>query len=291
MKKLIIAGFGQPIIDLYNVLKNKFHISGVILDYERKQKFPSFYEFLSQENLKTYSFEEAQILQPDVILVINYNKIIDVSTINIPFLLNIHLGLLPTYRGNNANSWSILNGDRNIGYTIHRVNEVLDGGDIFYKFGYEIKENETYNEAKKAINDDLFSKLDSVLGDIISGKLQAVSQKDEAFVYCSKLIPEDGIITNWNCDTESIFNRYIIFAKPLGTGLKMKYNDKIIDIHKISSIPNFKKSNGYPGAVVLKNTDGSVWIKTKDTAISLDEIIVDDHIVRPADFFKTNERL
>jgi len=59
------------------------------------------------------------------------------------------MGLLPVYRGNNANSWSILNGDRRVGYTFHDVSNILDGGAIYYKFTYEIKENETYFHAKK----------------------------------------------------------------------------------------------------------------------------------------------
>ena len=102
--------------------------------------------------------------------------------------------------------------------------------------------------------------------------------------------PEDGII-NWDSPTEEVFGKHIIFAKPLGTGLKMKYNEKIIDINKISKIPNFKKSKGFPGAVLLKGHNGSVWIKTKDTAISLDEIMVDEKVMRPSDCFKVNERL
>ncbi len=67
--------------------------------------------------------------------------------------------------------------------------------------------------------------------------------------------------------------RNIIFSRPLGTGLKMIYQGETIEISKISTIPNYKISKGLIGAVVLKNANGSVWIKTKDTAISIDELI------------------
>ena len=71
----------------------------------------------------------------------------------------------------------------------------------------------------------------------------------------------------------------------------MKYQETIFEINKWSLIPNFMKSKGFPGAIVLKNSDGSVWIKTKDTAISIDELLIDGKIVFPSDIFKIGERL
>ncbi len=291
MKKIVIAGFGQPVIDLYHSFKNKFEVVGVILDYERRIKFPFFYDFLASENLPIVSFETINDYSPDLVLVINYNKIIDVSNSNIPLLLNIHMGLLPVYRGNNANSLSILNGDRNVGYTLHEVNDILDGGKIYYTFSYLIKENETYFEAKKAINNDLVTQLPKILEFVLDGTMKGVEQIDEKFIYASKLVPEDGIIKKWNCKTDDIVNKNIIFSRPLGTGLKMKYQETIFEINKWSLIPNFMKSKGFPGAIVLKNSDGSVWIKTKDTAISIDELLIDGKIVFPSDIFKIGERL
>ncbi len=291
MKKIIIAGFGQPVIDLYNCLENKFEVVGVILDYERRVKFPFFYDFLTSKNLPILSCETVQDYNPDLILVINYNKIIDVSNTKAPLMLNIHMGLLPTYRGNSANSWSILNGDRNVGYTIHEVEEVLDGGKIFYKFQYHINQYESYFEAKNAINTNIAIQLPDVLNSILNGTIKGVDQTNAKFIYTSKLVPEDGIITNWNHKTEDIINRNIIFSRPLGTGLKMIYQNNIYEITRISLIPNYMKSKGFPGAVVLKNSNGSVWIKTKDTAISIDELLLDGKMVFPSDIFKIGERL
>lgn len=287
----MLAGFGQPIIDLFESLKDQFQILGVIPDYERKAKYPWFYEYLSKESISIFSFEEANGLNPDAIIVINYNKIIDVANNQIPFLLNIHMGLLPLYRGNNANSWSILNGDRRVGYTLHEVSEILDGGTIYYTFSYEIKENETYFHAKTAINQDLKKQLPKIIEKVLTKEIKGVSQENETFIYASKLFPEDGILDHWNYTTEDIINRNIIFSRPLGTGLKMKYNNSILEISKLSHIPNYKNSKGFPGAVVMKNANGSVWIKTSDTAISIDELIINENTVAPSAIFKIGERL
>ncbi len=287
----MLAGFGQPIIDLFESLKSQFQILGVIPDYERKAKYPWFYEYLSKESISIFSFEEANGLNPDAVIVINYNKIIDVANNQIPFLLNIHMGLLPLYRGNNANSWSILNGDRRVGYTLHEVSEILDGGAIYYTFSYEIKENETYFHAKTAINQDLKKQLPKIIEKVLTKEIKGVSQENETFIYASKLFPEDGILDHWNYTTEDIINRNIIFSRPLGTGLKMKYNNSILEISKLSHIPNYKNSKGFPGAVVMKNANGSVWIKTSDTAISIDELIINENTVAPSAIFKIGERI
>lgn len=291
MKKVFIAGFGQPLIDLYENLKEQFQVLGVILDYERKAAYPWFYEYLSKNTIATYTFEEASMLKPDAVVVINYNKIIDVSSNQIPFLLNIHMGLLPVYRGNNANSWSIINGDKNVGYTLHEVSEVLDGGNIYYTFSYAIQENETYFHAKEAMKKDMIDKLPQIIAKILNKEISGVSQENEDFIYASQLFPEDGIISNWNQSTDDIINKNIIFARPLGTGLKMKYNNNLMEISKLSIIPNFKVSRGFPGAVVMKNKNGSVWIKTADTAISIDELIINNTIVAPSTIFKIGERI
>jgi methionyl-tRNA formyltransferase len=291
MKKIIIAGFGQPVIDLYSGLKQNFEIVGIVLDYQRRERFPYFYEFLEKENLPLLTFESIADIQKDAVVVINYNKIIDCSQNNIPYLLNIHMGLLPVYRGNNANSLALLNGEKKVGYTLHEVSEVLDGGAIYYKFEYEIKENETYFEAKQAINKDIIAALPKVIDAVIAGELVAISQENEQFVYASKLVPEDGILVHWNFNTDDILNRYKIFARPLGTGLKMQYQGRLVEIGKIKPIKNFKNSKGFPGAVVLTTSEGSVWVKTKDTALSLEALIVDGESVLPTSIFKIGERL
>ena len=71
----------------------------------------------------------------------------------------------------------------------------------------------------------------------------------------------------------------------------LKYKNQLLEINKLSSIPKYKISKGISGAVVLKTNSGSVWIKTKDTAISIDEIIVDNKIVIPSNLLKVGDRL
>lgn len=291
MRKIILAGFGEPLLSLLETLLGEFKIIGIILDFDRKKSNPLFYEEIAKRNIAIYQFSDVSRFQIDAIVVINFNKIIDSNFVNdkIP-ILNIHMGLLPLYRGNFANAWSILNGDKNVGYTVHDVSDILDGGDIYYKFQYEIKEGETYFNAKKAISEDINNNFPSILNAILSGDLIGESQEDYQFIYASKLIPDDGII-NWSENTEDILNKYMVFARPLGTGLKMKFQGGFVEISKISRILKFKEARGIHGAVVYKTKQGSVWVKTNNSAISIDEIIISGKIGKPSEVFKIGDRL
>ncbi|MEU0697232.1 formyltransferase family protein [Streptomyces niveus] len=44
--------------------------------------------------------------------------------------INVHTSMLPKYRGPIPVNWAIRNGDRDIGVTVHRMNEEFDSGEI-----------------------------------------------------------------------------------------------------------------------------------------------------------------
>ncbi len=289
--KIVLAGFGQPIIDLYSWLQADFEISGVIPDYHRRAKFPFFYEFLEQNQLPLLDFQEANERSSEAIIVYNYNKIIPIDEVRVPFLLNIHMGLLPVYRGNNANSWAILNGDYTVGYTLHAINDKLDDGDIYYKFSYEIQPKQTYFHAKQAMKTDMELHLSCQISNVLQGKIQPQSQQGASFIYACPLIPEDGIITNWNLPSQDFISKNIVFARPLGTGFKLKYNDALYEINQLSVVSGFLASKGVPGAVVLITNSGAVWIKTADTAIEIQSLTLDGQIILPSEIFKIGQRL
>ncbi len=86
-------------------------------------------------------------INPDIIIVhgttIIKNHIID----NIPLVLNLHWGLSPYYRGSYCTEWAILNNDPlNIGYTIHKISNKIDGGEILTQSRISIDKNDTANK-------------------------------------------------------------------------------------------------------------------------------------------------
>ena len=76
--------------------------------------------------------EQLRGLEPDVIVVAAYGKLLPQALLDIPekAIINVHSSLLPQYRGAAPINWAVLNGDRETGVTIQYMAAELDAGDI-----------------------------------------------------------------------------------------------------------------------------------------------------------------
>lgn len=71
----------------------------------------------------------------DLAISVNWRSVIPASVLAMypRGVLNAHAGDLPRYRGNAPLAWAILQGEDQIGLTIHQMNEQLDAGPIVLK--------------------------------------------------------------------------------------------------------------------------------------------------------------
>lgn len=92
--------------------------------------------------------EEIKKLNPDVICVVAYGKILPKEILEIPTFgcINVHASLLPKYRGAAPIQWAILNGDKTTGVTTMYMDEGMDTGDIILKKEVSINDNQTTGE-------------------------------------------------------------------------------------------------------------------------------------------------
>ena len=76
--------------------------------------------------------EELRGLEPDVIVVAAYGKILPKDLLEIPktAIINVHSSVLPQYRGAAPINWAILNGDEETGVAVQYMVEELDAGDL-----------------------------------------------------------------------------------------------------------------------------------------------------------------
>ena len=112
-------------------------------------------EFAISKNFKLYQpikvrnndefINEIKNLNPDLICVVAYGKILPKEILDIPKYgcINVHASLLPKYRGAAPIQWAILNGDKKTGVTTMYMSEGMDTGDMILKEEVEIDENET----------------------------------------------------------------------------------------------------------------------------------------------------
>ena len=84
-------------------------------------------------------------VNPDLIVVVAYGKILPKEIIDIPKygIINVHSSLLPKYRGASPIHSAILNGDKESGVSIMYIEEGLDSGDVILKETCEITEDDT----------------------------------------------------------------------------------------------------------------------------------------------------
>ncbi len=87
--------------------------------------------------------------RPELGLTVGYRYLLDAETIAIPPLgwFNIHSSLLPTYKGFAPLNWAILNGERTLGVTLHRIDETVDGGAIVFQESFTLKPDRDVGDA------------------------------------------------------------------------------------------------------------------------------------------------
>lgn len=286
--RIAIWGFGKPVVDTFQILKGtSVEVAYIKADYKRSN-IDEFQRKLNECGLYEFYIDEIPAIKVDLIFTINYNRIISETILNEYSIVNYHVGLLPMWRGNSCNGWGIINGESNVGYTIHKMWPMLDAGPIYYQFAYPYIEGETYIKARLAMDNDFKKILPQLLLDIYDGKITERNQNGP-YTYCTTFRPIDGVI-NWSESTDRILRRFYVFGPPLGTGLKFVFKGKEYSITKLSRIQGFAKSIGVPGSIVYGARE-SIWVKTGDTAISIDEIFSDGQKVDISRSFIIGQRL
>lgn len=142
----------------------KYDIIGVVTNIDKpkgrgmKMVASPVKEYAIEKNLQVYQpikvrnnpefLEEVRKLNPDLICVVAYGKILPQELLDIPQYgcVNVHGSLLPEYRGAAPIQWAVLNGDKKTGVTTMFMNAGMDTGDMILKEEVEIGEDETTGE-------------------------------------------------------------------------------------------------------------------------------------------------
>ena len=76
--------------------------------------------------------EQLRSLQPDVVAVVAYGRILPQNVLDVPpgGCINIHASVLPQYRGSAPYQWAVLDGQKETGVTAMYLCREMDAGDI-----------------------------------------------------------------------------------------------------------------------------------------------------------------
>ena len=195
-------------------------------------------------------------INPDLIVVVAYGKIIPKSIIDIPKygIINVHSSLLPKYRGASPIHSAILNGDRETGVSIMYIEEELDSGAVILQEKCEISDEDTLgslHDRLKIIGADALGK---VLDLIETGKVSAVPQEHDKATFVKPISKEEEKI-DWTETKEEIHNK-VRGLNPF-PGAYTSFNGEIIKIYEVEKTDS--EYDGEFGEIVeLRKKSGPV---------------------------------
>ncbi len=269
--------------ELYNA---NYNIIGVVTNPDRpkgrgmKMIFSPVKEFAVEKGIEVYQpervrnnvefIEQIRKLNPDIICVVAYGKILPVEVLNIPRLgcINLHGSILPKYRGAAPIQWSVLNGDTETGLTTIYMNEGMDAGDIILTKKVEIREDETTGELWDKLSKIGARLLVETVKQIEEGTAPRIPQGKE-FTLAPMLNKEMSKI-DWNKMSSSKIKNLVRGLNPI-MGAYTIYKEKKIKLWKIQiSKENFEKEEA--GTILVADDKNGLTIKTIDGAIDVLEI-------------------
>ncbi len=148
-------------------------------------------------SLKNAEAEELiRSLNPDVLVVVAYGKILPLSILNIPKYgcVNGHASLLPRHRGASPIQWAIVCGDKTTGVTTQLMGEGIDTGDILLTEQTDILENETAGQLHDRLSVITASLMLKTLSGLEEGSITPIKQDDSLSNYAPIINKEMGYL-------------------------------------------------------------------------------------------------
>lgn len=153
--------------------------------------------------------EDANIraLAPDLIAVVAYGCILPPSVLEIPRYgcINLHVSLLPKYRGSAPVQWAVLNGDAETGVSIQQMDAGLDTGDVLVCEKMAIDPEETSGELFDRVTAVGARVLCETVPKIAAGALTPTPQ-DHAAATMAPPLSKEMAEFHWTDSAEHIHN-------------------------------------------------------------------------------------
>lgn len=174
-------------------------------------------------------------LSPDLIVVVAYGKILPKSVIDFPKYgcINLHVSLLPKYRGAAPMQRAIMEGESETGVTVMYMDEGLDTGDIIAVSKFEIGADDDFeaiHDRSAEIGSKLLSK---TICEIEKGNIERIKQDDSLATYAKKVEREDCKL-DFTISAKKL--DYIIRGVTPIPGAFVYHNGKMLKINKATPI-------------------------------------------------------
>ena len=164
--------------------------------------------FQPEKIRNSYAIDIIKGLEPDIIIVVAYGKILPTEILNAAKYgcINVHASLLPKYRGAAPIQWAVLDGEKKTGVSIMQMDEGLDTGDVILMRETEIGEDETSAELFDRLSVIGAEALLEALEMIENGTAVPQKQPEGDFGY-AKMITKELCPIDWSKSADEIHNQ------------------------------------------------------------------------------------
>jgi methionyl-tRNA formyltransferase len=210
-------------------------------------------------------------LAPDVLLSIAYNQILGAELRAVaPWCLNVHAGQLPRYRGRNVINWALINGEPEIGITVHLVDAGIDTGDILLQRTLPVAWTDTYGDVLDRVVGAIPGLVADSLALIAEGRATPTPQGDGGTYFGGRREGDEWI--DWTRPSSEIYNKIRAITHP-GPGARtwLPPDGEAVVIWRAVYDLSWPRYLATPGEVVGRVPAG-VIVKTGDSTILLTNV-------------------
>ncbi|MFZ1321591.1 MAG: formyltransferase family protein [Ignavibacteria bacterium] len=259
-------------LDCLKDLVSKNYSPGLVIIHknrDRKKLSENFYipvrELCSSNNIELIETEEINNLKKrienfDTGICVGFMDILKKDFFEIPEkgIMNLHCGKLPEYRGRAPISRSIMNGEKYITVSVHKIDEGVDSGDICKELKIEIIEEDDVNTIYKKCSESASDILIDCLNELKENKLKFLKQSSD--LAANKVINNEERKINWEDDKVKNFNKIRALTAPYPCAYSLfKGGEYLFLKAKISD--EFNDENIQSGTVA-KVSDNEIVIKS-----------------------------
>ena len=191
-------------------------------------------------------------INPDLIAVVAYGKILPKSVLDFPKhgCINVHVSLLPKYRGAAPMQRAIINGEKETGVTIMYMAEGVDTGDIIATEAFPIGSEDDFEAIHDRSAETGARLLVKTISDIADGTATRTPQDDSLATHAAKIEKEDCKIDFSRSAT--VLDCAIRGVTPI-PGAFAYLKGKMLKIYKATPID----AKGNPGEVIAVDPKGT----------------------------------
>ncbi|MFD6550202.1 methionyl-tRNA formyltransferase [Streptomyces sp. NPDC058398] len=196
--------------------------------------------------------------EPDIIVANNWRTVLAPEVFDLPphGTLNIHDSLLPAYAGFSPLIWALINGEREVGVTAHRMNAELDAGDILLQRAVPVGAADTVTDLFHRTVDLITPVVTESLGLIASGRARWIPQDRSRASFFHKRSAEDSRI-DWTWPAEDLERLVRAQSDPYPNAFTHHRGARIRIVDAAVSRGRY---GGTPGRIFIREDDGIVVV-------------------------------